>query len=819
MSRPRRMFTPRSAAVRLAPLALAAAFVLSGCDSSEDRAERHFSSGLALIEQGELTQGLLELRNAVRLLPEHVEARLAIARAEQDLGRTGAAFREFLQVAEREPERFEARLALAHIALREGNWELADRHGRAAQTLRPEDEETQFIAAMLDYRDAIMEDDRPAAADAADRLGAKIDSFPENAVAWRLLIDHALAAGAEMEAGLARLEEALERRPDVRDFHELRLRVLSELRRSEALRPALFEMYEVFPNDQEVLRNLVGFLMDQGDQPAAEDVLRTRADAPDAPTEHVLQLVDFIGATRTRDEALSEVEARVAAGEGDMLRLEAARAVLRLNAGDGEAALADLTAALEEAPASDQRNDIRIDLARMSQATGSPERAREIVEEVLQADARHVEALKMQAAWLIDEDRTSEAITALRTAQGREPRDPAIALLMARAHEREGERGLAGERYALAVDLSENAPRESLLYARFLLADDRLDAAEAVLTSALRGAPENPDLVMAMGQVQVARGDWDRAQRSVWQLRAMDGDATRRAADALEAESLLRQGRTQDTVAFLESVVAEGTGEAAALAALVQTQVRQGEIEGARALLDARLAEQPEDPTLRFLDAGLMVLAGDLEGAEDTYRALLQQFPAAEAPLRVLHGLLVAQGRPEEAEALVEEVSEAVPDAVLPQLLRAARLEREFDFEGAIEVYETLYARDTSNLIFANNLASLMATHRRDDESLERAFVIARRLAGTQVPEFQDTFGWVQYRRGNYEDALRYLEPAARGLPQDPFVQFHLGMTYRALGRHAEARTQLERALEIFGGAELPQYLEAQAALESLETE
>ena len=812
-------FPFRRRAVRLVPLALVATLALAACESSEDRAERHFSSGIALIERGEVAQGLLELRNAVRLLPEHVEARVAIARAEQDQGRTAAAFREFLQVAEREPENFEARLALARIALRQGEWEPADRHGRAAQELDPEDAETQLVVAMLDYRDAMMAEDRPAAADAADRLDALIGEFAEDGMAWRLLIDHALAQGTQLDAGLARVEEALVHRPDVREFHEMRLRILSEQRRSDELLSALADMYAQFPQDDEVLRNYIGFLMERDDQPAAEALVRERADAPDAPLDHVLQLVDFIGASRGRDAALEEVERRIAAAETAPLRLQAARAALRLNAGDGEAALDDLAAVLDTAEPSDERNDLSIDLARMALSLGQADRARGIVAEVLEADARHVEALKLHAAWLIDEDATTEAIGALRTAQGRAPRDPSIAMLMGRAHEREGERSLAGERYALAVDLAENAPRETLVYARFLLVEERLDAAEAVLSSALRAAPRNVDLISAMGQVQIARGEWDRAQRSVWQLRGLETPAARRAADALEAESLMRQGRTDDTVRFLEGLVADGSEETAALAALVQTQVQRGEVDGARALLDERLAERPDDPTLRFLSAGLMVLAGEFEQAEASYRALLQEFPAAEAPLRVLHGLLQAQGRAEEAVALVDDVLAQVPQAVVPLMLRAAQLEREFDFEGAIEIYEGLYARDSNNLVFANNLASLMGTHRADEESLERAFLIARRLSGTDVPEFQDTYGWIQYRRGNYEDAVRYLEPAAAGLPDDPFVQFHLGMALQATGRMAEARAQLERAVELFGGAQLPQYVQAREALEGMASE
>ena len=130
---------------------------------------------------------------------------------------------------------------------------------------------------------------------------------------------------------------------------------------------------------------------------------------------------------------------------------------------------------------------------------------------------------------------------------------------------------------------------------------------------------------------------------------------------------------------------------------------------------------------------------------------------------------------------------------------KASELEVRGDFDGAIAIYEQLYARDSSADLVANNLASLLTTHRSDAENRERAFTIARRLRSSDVPAFQDTYGWILTRRGDPEQALDFLEPAARGLPDALLVQFHLGMTYAALERWDDARTALERAIAVAG--------------------
>ena len=87
---------------------------------------------------------------------------------------------------------------------------------------------------------------------------------------------------------------------------------------------------------------------------------------------------------------------------------------------------------------------------------------------------------------------------------------------------------------------------------------------------------------------------------------------------------------------------------------------------------------------------------------------------------------------------------------------------------AAITIYEALYARNSNTPLLANNLASLLVNNRDDAASLARAELIARRLRGTDVPAFQDTYGWIAHRLGNHDEALHYLKPAAAACPMMP---------------------------------------------------
>lgn len=58
-----------------------------------------------------------------------------------------------------------------------------------------------------------------------------------------------------------------------------------------------------------------------------------------------------------------------------------------------------------------------------------------------------------------------------------------------------------------------------------------------------------------------------------------------------------------------------------------------------------------------------------------------------------------------------------------------------------------------------------------------------------------DSVGWVEYRLGNFEAAVRHLERAAELRPHDPVINQHLGDAYWRASRRNEARFQWNRAL------------------------
>jgi tetratricopeptide (TPR) repeat protein len=801
--------------VKLA-VVLSAAVALAACESSEERAEKHFQSGVELLESGDVERALVEFRNVLQLNANHREARRAYAGAVLDQGRTGEAYRQYLWLVEQQPDDVDSRKVLAELAVIGQNWEEAERHYGPAAEADPDDPKVKAVGIALAYRQAILDENPDAQAASVTDAEALLTELPESIILRRVLVDGYLRASRREDA-LAMVDEALALEPDNRQLYNVRLRLLAEVGDATAIEAQLLDMLDRFPEDENLKPTLLRFYLSQQETDKAEGFLRNRVDQTGENIEPFVELVQFLAQIRGRETALTELDRELEVRPDNRV-VQALRAGLIFEMGDTDAGVSAMEAALNGAEPSEETNNLKVALARMLITTGNDVGARRLVEEILADDPSHVEALKMSARWDIEGDNADQAINSLRTALDRAPQDAEAMTLMAEAHMRNGSRELARDLLSLAVEASNNAPEESIRYARLLASEDNMRSAEDVLITSLRLSPNNLQLLSALGQLYVGMEDWARAEQVVGTLRRLETNEGRAAADGLQVAILSAQDRTDETVAFLEQLAQGGEGGIGAQIAIARAHLAAGDGESAVRAIQSSLAEQPDNPALRFAAGAIYAATGDLPGAEREYRAILEQNPQAERVWLELIRALNAQGKRDEAMAALDEGLSALPGA--PNLLwaRASVLEQGGDYEGAIGVYETLYDANSNSPVVANNLASLISTYREDPESLERAYVVARRLRGSDVPAFQDTYGWIAFRRGEIDEALAHLEPAAAALSGDPLVQYHLARTYEALGRNDEALETYRRAVEIAGETDTrPQFDDARSRIATLE--
>lgn len=807
----------RSFRLVLSLLLLTSTFLLAGCESREEKAERYFKSGMEYLEKGDEERALIEFQNVFQYNGFHKEARRAYADVKLRQGKVQEAYSQYLRLIEQYPDTADVRVILAEIAIRSGNWDEAERHGREAVRLAPEDPRARSVGVVLDYRKAVLAKDDAAKTRLAAEAQGLLKARPDDDIARQVVLD-SLITGPDPTAALPVLDQAIALDPTRLDMQMMKFGLLTKAGDMAAVGGQLKAMYELFPDNAEVQGALIAWYMSQKDLDGAEAFLRRVAGDPTANPERHAALIQFLQAQRGTEAARAELDTLIAANQGNPNAdlYASLRASLDFDSGKKTEAIEAVQAILAAAQPSDQTRRIKVMLARMLDGTGNAVGAQAAVEEILAEDPSNVEALKLRAAWRIQADKPGEAIVDLRTALGQNPQDVQVLMLMADAHERDGSPDLAAERLAMAVEVSGAAPEPSLRYADFLVRQDRPAPAEKILLDAQRASPGNMQILAALGNLQLRQKDWAGAQETA---KALDDVATpeaTRLAQAIRTEALIAQDRIDEGLSYLQAQTSAGDSSIATLGRLVQAQIRTGKLDEARQTLETALAANTGDAGLRLMLANVIAMQGDTAEAETRMRDLLKEDPKRSMVVLQLYGLLTGQDRGADAAAVLDAGLAASPEAADLLWARAGALEKTGDIPGAIAVYDGLYARDSSNVLIANNLASLIGSYTDDPVALQRAAVISRRLRDTKVPAFQDTYGWIAYRQGNFEEAVTYLEPAAAGLPQDLLTQIHFGLALAAAGQKDRAVTQLQTALDQAGDSALPQLPAAREVLAAL---
>lgn len=787
----------------LAPLIICLA--LAACDSAEEKAQAHYERGLELLAEGDGARARLEFRNALKEVGTMIEPRLELARMSRAEGAIRPALREYLRVAEQDPENLEANIALGELSFQTKNWETFERYSAAAVAQAPDSLEVRILDVAMKYRAASLDEDAAARSTLLTSAETLQADNPQSTILYQILIDGYIGERRYSEA-LVQIDKAIETGTDQLQLYNIKLQTLAQMGEEDAIEEELYRMVTLFPEEDAVQANLLRFLMARNKLDEVEALLRDQVTA--APgNDHAARvgLVQFLLQFRSQEDAMQELEAAIAS-QPDAYTLRALQASLRFDFGERDAAIAELQEVVDAASTEDtalpqeELENIKVMLASMLVRSGNEVGARRLVEEVLATNPEVAGALKMQARWMIADDDADGALNAMRLALAKADQDFEAMTIMAEAYYRAGKQDLMLDFLSRAAAASNNAPQQSLRYAMALKEDDKLIQAESALISSLRIQPANVDVLVALGRIYIDLDSLQRVQQVVDTLKRIDAEDARSGAASLELAILSRESGNDQILAYLEGLANENDNSSnQAKIALVTARMQMGAHNEALTLINELIADNPDNPAYVYFRGLAEGTLGQYTDAKRTFTDLTEKNPDIDLGWIQLARLQSIEDGPEQVLQTLDAALSHNPAS--PDLLwaKASYLQDQDDIDGAIAVYEQLYAQNSSSLIIANNLASLLTTFRDDEESLARARVIARRLNGTDVPALQDTYGWILFRSGQTEEALGYLEPAAKALPEDASVQFHLGEVYYALGRQEESLKQMRLAMEKIG--------------------
>ena len=717
---------------------------LSSCGRSPQAREGAFlRKGEALLASKQYSRAILEFRNAIQVVPNDAEPYYQLGIAWMQTGDSFDAFRAFYRATELNPKHLQAQKKVAELLSLAGKNDLlqnAETRLRQVLVASPDDEEATDALALTESQLGKSED-------ATRRLEQSLQKFPS-----RLKSSVALASVMLAEKHLDGAEKALQNAAAMAPESSTAQLALGQLYillgRPEKAEPDILKAIQLDPKNGPALLSLAQLQIAAKRMDEAEPTLKRLSALPGKEYRDLHAM--FLYVTGKNGVAISELEALVR--EDPNYRLTRSRLLaLYLHTNRTQDAQKLLAAALKRNP---RDIDALVERGELDLKTATPQRAEQDFKEVLhlQPDSAraHFGLARVYAAEGLSNSNGQELNEALRLDQAMLPARVALA-----------KRFILANQPQAALNVMDKTP-EAQKRAEAVIVWRNWALMQAGNTKELRSVlnqtlpvTRTPDLVLQDGLLRMDEKDYAGAMadaKEVLRLKPEDSRGARLLADTYLARNELGKA----TQALVDATAVRP--KSAPMQYLVgQWYMRNRQLVDARKAFEAALASEPN-----YVSAAINLSRNRSAGASIRNCATSFADGAGEHPGNV--------------------------DALL---LLASIDESSGDRAGEIAAYRSALDVDGSNGYALNNLAFILAMDDPDE---------ALRLAGRAVgiaPDnaaFQDTLGWIYYRKGMYDSAVDHLKAAVDRDPS-PRREFHLAMSYLKSGHAESGKLLLQKAL------------------------
>jgi tetratricopeptide (TPR) repeat protein len=257
---------------------------------------------------------------------------------------------------------------------------------------------------------------------------------------------------------------------------------------------------------------------------------------------------------------------------------------------------------------------------------------------------------------------------------------------------------------------------------------------------------------------------------------------------------LLAQGQQSDARKAFERSSEIGPDYLPPIEKLVDLDIAGKQYATALARVEKQIDKNPKLAQAWALKGKIYLAQRDFTQAESDLLKAVELDPNLEPAYLLLSQLYVASNRQQEAIAKLSAFLEK--NKTVPAMMQLGMIQEQLkNFPAARDAYENILSVAPNFPLALNNLAVLYSAQLGQ---LDKAYDLAQkaREAVPNEPSIADTLGWILFKKGDYGNALRLLQESAGKLPDQPEIQFHVGMAHYMLGEEEPARIALQKAAD-----------------------
>ena len=774
------------------------------CSSPEEKAEKYYEKGMALLEK-DPDKAKLEFQNALQIKKNMTKAMYGIALVAEQKGDWKATFGLMDKVLQQDPKHVEALVKTGQLLLGGGKLDVAlERSNRALEL-----DKNNVPALNLHAAVQLKLGDSKGAIEYANLALAK---DPGNQDAYVVLASERLLAKDEAKA-IEYLDKALAKNEKNLSIHLIKIKALENLSRTKEVEQNLQRVIKLFPDSAYARKTYAQFLLKYERKEEAEQQLRAIVVSAPKDIQPKLDVVKFLIATKGAEAGRKELESFV---KKEPENYELAFALIDLyrvqkHQIDEDKLLNQISQKAGDTPNGFKARGL---IAYNLILAGKKDEANKLLNKVLEADKSNQQALTLRANLAIDAKNYDAAIADLRAVLSDSPDYSKAALMLATAHEASGSPELAEEHYLKAFESSKLTPEYGMPYVDFLMRRKQPERAEKALQDMSDANPNNALVMRALAQFKISRGDFVGAQELADKAKKIGANST--VTDQILGAISLSKNDVEGTISAFKRAYEANPNDSESLVVIVKSYVQAGKPKEALAFIDNVLKANPSNTVAKIIQGQLYTLTGNHQQASQAFNEIIQAQPNNPAGYQQLAILQQSQNQMAEAEITVNKGLIASPKDFALKLSQASIFETTKRFEEAIKVYEEMMIVRPDSDILANNLASLLTDHRTDKASMSRAYELAKVSKDSQIPQFLDTYGWASYKTGNFDEAEKALKTAIVKSPEVAIFHYHLAKIYLAKNDNAQAKQALQNVIKYSKNQQIDEKDEVNQLLKTL---
>jgi len=754
----------------------------SACTSKEDRADSYFADGLVLLENKNYPKAVLAFKNVLQITPKFSEARYRLGVAEEKQENWRNAIGNYLAAADLNQTYILPRARLAELYL------LAKRIDKAVTfvdeivAINPNDPS----GLALQGRIFSLQGKSEKAFDSAKKAVA-ID--PAHTGAVTLLSSLYILQGKNNE-GISVLEKGVSLNANNINLKLVLSKKYAVIGQNKKAINLLRELISTEPDVVLHQVRMADFQKSIGQFKAAEDTLRKAVKGNPDNTNLKLVLINFMSKQRDEKSAEKILQQFIEASPKEpMLRFGLAQIYSRQKERNKLKSVYDSIITLDASLPSKLKAQVQ--LANVYIDEDKYDKALLLVNEVLIKNPGDQQALITRGAIAIKQRKLAVAITDFRTILKSQPKSVLALSSLAKAHALNGEFELSKSYYQQAILLDIRNAELLLEMAKVFALLDDMPSALDVVNQSLSVDTNSLEAMQVKVKILLSQKSWNRADNLTEEIQKTY--PKNYLGFYLRGLVYASKKSHKSAVVQFEKALILSTKNIKSLRHLIASRLIMKNQQAAINDIEKYIEKNPDDYLAYNMAGEIKLRQQNFNDSMEYFQAAIKIAPTKPASYRNMARLYVYQKQPLKALELLRKALQQSDDDMTLMFDLASLTELSGNKFKAISIYEKILTEKPDSAKAINNLAMLLL-QREGSGDLDKASNLVETIKHIDNPNYQDTVGWIKFKRGEIDEALQFILVAANSAPKNAEINYHLAMIYHKRDELALAKKYLKIA-------------------------